>query len=88
MDERGGCHRTNVFSIGQKQGGRLPSAVGKGLLIFVYFVVATVWLPSWLFNSITGVPAAVHDLIGTGVWLVFLAGGLWALRWSQAKGWI
>lgn len=73
---------------GDEQGCRLLPAVGKGLLIFAYFVVATVWLPSWLFNSVTGVPAALHDIIGTAVWLVFMLGGLWALRWSQAKGWI
>ncbi len=69
-------------------GGRLVAVMAKAVAIFVYFVLATVWLPSWVFNTVTGVPAAVHDIIGTGLWLLFLLGGLWALRWSQAKGWI
>lgn len=39
-------------------------------------------------SPVADAAALVRDLIGLGVWLVFLVGGLWGLRWSQKAGWI
>jgi hypothetical protein len=70
--------------------GSWPRAAGKAVLIFAYFVIATVWLPSRLLgvSFISSAPAAVRDLVGSGVWFGFLVAGMWTLRNLQAKGWI
>lgn len=58
------------------------------LVIFAYFVVFTVWLPSRILrlSVVAGAPAAIHDLIGAGVWLGFLVLGMWTLGRLQAGG--
>jgi hypothetical protein len=63
-------------------------AVGKAILIFAYFVAATVWLPSWALrlDAVAGASSLVQDAVGTGVWLVTFAFGLWGLRRLQALG--
>ena len=65
-------------------------AYGKAFVILVYFVVATMWLPSWVLGlgPVTRAVPVVHDLIGAAVWLVAMALGLWGLRRSQSEGWI
>jgi len=65
-------------------------AVVKGLLIFAYFVGTTVWLPSWVLELrvVAAATPLLRDLVGTGVWLVFMVGGVWWLRRLQASGWI
>lgn len=70
--------------------GSWPQAIGKAVLIFAYFVIATVWLPSRLLgvSFISSAPSAVRDLVGSGVWFGFLVAGMWTLRNLQAKGWI
>ena len=64
-------------------------ASGKAILIFAYFVVATVWLPSWFLRQdpVAGASGFVQDLVGSGVWLVAFVVGLWGLRRSQSAGW-
>lgn len=56
-----------------------------GLAIALYFVVATVWLPSFVLrlSFVASAPALVRDLVGSGVWFVFLAAGLLGLRLAQ-----
>lgn len=56
-----------------------------GLVIAVYFLVTTVWLPSYVLrlDRVAGAEPILRDLIGSGVWLVFLAFGLWALWRAQ-----
>jgi hypothetical protein len=58
--------------------------------IFTYFVLATVWFPSWVLclPAVARAPRFVADLAGTAVWAVFLAVGTWGLRISQNRGWI
>jgi hypothetical protein len=65
-------------------------ASGKAILIFAYFVLATVWLPSWVLrlDAVAGASGFVQDVVGTGVWLVAFVAGLWGLRRSQSLGWI
>ncbi|MGC2239408.1 MAG: hypothetical protein WA726_01060 [Acidimicrobiia bacterium] len=60
------------------------------MAILIYFVLFTVWLPSWALHlsPVADAAALVGDLIGLGVWLVFLVGGMWGLRRSQKAGWI
>ncbi len=71
----------------------------KAGLIFVYFVVATVFIPSMLVEAgFLAQPPSVYqdlfsgeswgvirDLIGTGVWLAALLFGFWALRRAQRQ---
>jgi mono/diheme cytochrome c family protein len=71
----------------------------KALAIFVYFVAATVFIPSLIVeSSLLASPPSVYqdlfsgeswglirDLIGTGVWLGALLLGFWALRRAQRE---
>lgn len=59
----------------------------KTATIVVYFVVATVWLPSALIETrfVGELPRFARDLIGAGVWFVALALGIWALWWADRE---
>lgn len=58
------------------------------LVIAVYFIAATVWLPSWVLrlSPVAGADPILRDLIGSGVWFVFLVLGLWGLWRGQRAG--
>ena len=61
------------------------NAYGRAVLIFLFFVLATTWLPSWLLTqeTVAGWPRLVGDLLGSGLWMVMLAAGIGALIWMQ-----
>ncbi len=60
----------------------------RGLLIFVYFVVATVIVPDIVvrLDVITGASSVVQDLVVPGVWAAGFVGGLYLLRRFQRTG--
>ena len=64
------------------------SASWRGLLIVVYFVTATVWLPNKILrlDSIATASSLVQDLLVLAVWGGALVTGMWLLRFSQRKG--
>jgi len=64
------------------------NAYVRGLLIFVYFVVATVIVPDIVvrLDVITGASSVVQDLVVPGVWAAGLVGGLYLLRRFQRTG--
>ena len=69
----------------------------RSTLIVLYFVVATVFVPSWVVkSSLLAQPPSVYrdlfssdswgtvrDLIGSGLGLIALAAGFWLLRRAQ-----
>jgi len=59
-----------------------------GVVIALYFIVATIWLPSFVLklSVVASAPAIIRDLIGAGVWSVFVAAGLIGLRMAQRAG--
>jgi mono/diheme cytochrome c family protein len=71
----------------------------KVTVIVIYFVLATVFIPSWVVESstLTAPPAIwkdvlsadvwdfIRDAIGATVWLVALLAGLFGLRWAQRR---
>ncbi len=61
------------------------NAYGRAVLIFLFFALATTWLPSWTMTQeiIAGAPRLVGDLIGSGLWMVMLAAGIGGLIWLQ-----
>jgi len=61
------------------------NAYGWAILIFLFFVIATTWFPSWLMSKqvVATAPSWVSDLVGSGAWFVPLAVGLVGLRWLQ-----
>lgn len=61
------------------------NAYGRAVLIFLFFVLATTWLPSWLLTqeTVAGWPRLVGDLLGSGLWMVMLAVGIGGLIWMQ-----
>ena len=63
-------------------------AYAIGLAITLYFIVATIWLPSFVLklSFVASAPPIIRDLAGAGVWFVFLAAGLFALRRAQHSG--
>lgn len=63
------------------------TATVKGLLVFLYFVVTTVWLPDFLMglSVISDASSLVRDLVLLVVWGVALGGGLYLLREAQRR---
>ncbi len=57
----------------------------RALIIVLYFVLATVWIPSLVISSgvVARLPRLARDLVGTGVWLGALALGIYALWWAE-----
>jgi len=64
-----------------------PAAAARALSIFVYFVVATVWLPSRVLRIgfIADANSFVEDLVVLIVWGAALSGGMYALRVAQRR---
>jgi hypothetical protein len=64
-------------------------AFAVGLLIVVYFVVATVWLPDFVLqlDPVANAASWVQDALIPSIWGVGLAAGLIGLRIAQRKGW-
>jgi len=60
----------------------------RGLVIFVYFVVATVWLPNFVVRlaPVASASSFVSDSLVLVVWGVGLGAGLWLLRFAQRRG--
>lgn len=58
-----------------------------GVLIFLYFVIFTAWLPSWLIRSsfLATAPQNVADIVTLTVWGGFFGAGLIGLRWAQER---
>lgn len=75
-----------VLSRGERHEFDWPRAWLKGTVIFLFFTVATVILPSMVMESgpLSRAPRTVQDLIGSGVWFVALAVGIWGL-WRSSK---
>jgi hypothetical protein len=66
------------------------SGSARGILIFLYFVVFTTWVPSWLIllDQVAGLSSPIKDLIAVVTWSGFMAFGIVALRSAQKRGWI
>lgn len=64
-----------------------PSATARGLLIFLYFFFATVWLPDFVLtlSSVAGASSFIRDLIALVVWGTGLGVGMWMLRVAQSR---
>jgi hypothetical protein len=60
----------------------------RGLLVFLYFVVATVVVPNFVarLGFVQDASRMLSDLIVTAVWGGGLLAGLWLLRRLQAGG--
>lgn len=65
-------------------------ALLRGVLVVVYFAVATVWLPSWLLglDPVASSARALADLVAAASWAVFLTLGIVGLLWGQRRGWL
>ncbi len=65
-----------------------PAAGLRAVAVFVYFVVATVWLPDFVLklDGIAGASAFVRDAVVSALWMAGLAGGLVLLRRAQRRG--
>lgn len=65
-----------------------PDAWWRGLLVVVYFVVATVLLPDFVAGSslLEGGSDLLQDTVLSLVWIIPLAGGLYGLRRAQQAG--
>ncbi len=61
------------------------SAYLRGLVIFLYFFLATVWLPSSMYGEapLDKAPKFVQELVISGAWGTMLVIGLLGLRWLQ-----
>jgi mono/diheme cytochrome c family protein len=59
-----------------------------GLVITLYFVLATVWLPSHLLDdpAFASWPAIARDVGASMVWILAIGAGVVGLRWAQRAG--
>jgi hypothetical protein len=66
------------------------SGSARSILIFVYFAVFTLWVPSWLIQlgPVAGLSSPIKDFIAVAAWSGFMAFGIVALRLAQKRGWI
>jgi len=57
----------------------------RGFVIFFYFFLLTVWLPSMMFTEppMSGAPKLVQDLVVSGAWFTMLAVGIGSLYFLQ-----
>jgi len=64
------------------------NAYVRGLLVFVYFVIATVIVPDFVvrLDSVAGASTIVSDVVVLAVWGVGLVAGLYLLRRFQRTG--
>jgi mono/diheme cytochrome c family protein len=60
-------------------------AYARGFVIFFYFFLLTVWIPSTMFSEapINGAPALVQDLVVSGEWFTMFAVGVVGLHFLQ-----
>ncbi len=58
-----------------------------GMAIFLYFVITTAWLPSYLLRSplLANAPKNVADGVTVVIWGGFFVVGLGFLRWAQDR---
>lgn len=61
------------------------SAYTRALVIFLYFFLATVWLPSSMYSEVplATAPKFVQELVISGAWATMLVIGMLGLRWMQ-----
>ncbi len=64
------------------------TATVRALMIFAYFVVATVWLPDFVLGlgSVAEAAAVVRDGVALVVWGGAFFTGMWLLRRAQLRG--
>ncbi len=57
----------------------------RGFVIFFYFFLLTVWIPSMMFTEppMSGAPRLVQDLVVSGAWFIMLAVGIGSLHLLQ-----
>ena len=66
------------------------NAWARGVAIFGFFVVFTVWLPDFVLglDALTDLSHVARDVILLAVWGGALVAGMWLLRRGQRKGMI
>ena len=64
------------------------NATVRGVIVFLYFLVATVWIPNTILQLSFVADAApfVRDSIVLAFWSIGLFGGLFLLRRAQKRG--
>lgn len=64
------------------------SAILKAIVIFAYFVLFAVWLPSWVMGLrvIAVASSPIRDGIAVAVWALAMGAGLFGLRKAQRQG--
>jgi len=67
-----------------------PTAVVRGLVVFLYFVIATVWVPHRVLSLgfVADASSVVSDLVLLIIWGGALVGGMYLLRLGQRRGMI
>jgi len=62
-------------------------ALGWGVLIFLYFAIATVWLVSYAIESIfADLDSALADVLALSLWAGAMGAGMLGLRLAQKRG--
>ena len=64
------------------------NAIGRGVVVILYFIVATVWLPDFILGlgAVAEASDFLRDLIVLVVWGAALGAGMYGLRRAQERG--
>lgn len=64
------------------------AAAVRGLAVFVYFVIATVWIPHRVLSLgfVANASSTVSDLLVLVIWGGALVAGMYLLRLGQRRG--
>lgn len=62
------------------------TAYVRALVVFAYFAIATVWLPSFLIGATSD--EGMRDIVVTVSWAVAFGAGLWGLSELQRRRWL
>jgi hypothetical protein len=90
----GGVRGSPPSEVAEQTAKRAAFGQLRGMLsavaIFLYFAVATVWLPSAILRSslLSGASRNVADAVALAAWIVGLGAGMWGLRRAQDRIWI
>lgn len=64
------------------------NAAIRGVAIFAYFFIATVWLPDLVLTlgPIASASGMIQDIVGLSAWGLGLGAGMFGLRLAQRRG--
>lgn len=76
-----------IIAVGDRLELPWLDAWAKSAVIVIWFVLFTVFVPSWVLqsDSVSKMADTTQDLVGVGVWSAGLVLGIWTLWWAHRE---